>query len=157
MNEQQTTSNVPSTASDAQPGMSGGGAMDSNAREPAWVQPGYVVSGILALLLAANWWTSQNQISALREEVARRLLSADTVSSETKILAKNVQETTKEIQAKVILLEGKQSEAQSQQLALEQLYRIYPKIAMNGLWLRLSRFWQRPVNNCNWQEMFRGH
>nr|WP_230419080.1 uroporphyrinogen-III C-methyltransferase [Undibacterium griseum] len=82
-----------------------------------------MISGVLAVLLAANWWSSQNQISALREEVARRLLSADTNSSETKILAKNVQDTTKEIQAKVILLEGKQSEAQSQQLALEQLYQ----------------------------------
>ncbi|MBC3885033.1 uroporphyrinogen-III C-methyltransferase [Undibacterium griseum] len=90
---------------------------------PNWTQPAYLISGVLAVLLAANWWSSQNQISALREEVARRLLSADTNSSETKILAKNVQDTTKEIQAKVILLEGKQSEAQSQQLALEQLYQ----------------------------------
>ncbi|WP_399310684.1 uroporphyrinogen-III C-methyltransferase [Undibacterium oligocarboniphilum] len=90
---------------------------------PNWTQPGYLISGVLAVLLAANWWSSQNQISALREEVARRLLSADTNSSETKILAKNIQDTTKEIQTKVILLEGKQSEAQSQQLALEQLYQ----------------------------------
>ncbi|MFZ6774320.1 uroporphyrinogen-III C-methyltransferase [Undibacterium sp. SXout7W] len=92
-------------------------------RDVSWVQPAYMMSGVLAVLLAANWWTSQNQITNLREEVARRLLSADTSSSETKVLARNVQDTTKEIQTKVILLEGKQSEAQSQQLALEQLYQ----------------------------------
>ncbi|MFZ6734870.1 uroporphyrinogen-III C-methyltransferase [Undibacterium sp. Ji42W] len=94
-----------------------------SAKEPGWANPAYLVSGVLAVLLAANWWSSQNQISGLREEVAKRLQTADTNSSETKVLARNVQETAKEIQSKVILLEGKQSEAQSQQLALEQLYQ----------------------------------
>ncbi|MFZ6844186.1 uroporphyrinogen-III C-methyltransferase [Undibacterium sp. RuTC16W] len=86
-------------------------------------QPAYIVAGVLAVLLAASWWSSQNQISALREEVAKRLQTADTTSSETKVLAKTVQENSKEIQAKVTLLEGKQTEAQGQQLALEQLYQ----------------------------------
>jgi len=125
MNEQQINSgaNAP-TSSAEQP------AMQTSAtpaqvvvKDTNWTQPAYLLSGVLAVLLAANWWSSQNQISTLREEVARRLLTADTTSSETKILAKNVQETAKEIQTKVILLEGKQSEAQSQQLALEQLYQ----------------------------------
>ena len=92
-------------------------------QKKAWIEPGYVISGVLAILLAAQWMTSQGQIANLREEVARRLLSADANSSETKILAKAVQETSKEIQTKVILLEGRQTEAQSQQLALEQLYQ----------------------------------
>ncbi|WP_394782124.1 uroporphyrinogen-III C-methyltransferase [Undibacterium sp.] len=95
---------------------------ESPRRAPL-VQPAYVISGLLALLLAANWWYSHTQISGLREEVARRLQSADVNSSETKMLAKTVQETSKEIQAKVILLESKQQEASSQQLALEQLYQ----------------------------------
>ncbi|MFZ6674502.1 uroporphyrinogen-III C-methyltransferase [Undibacterium sp. Xuan67W] len=86
-------------------------------------QPAYIVAGVLAVLLAASWWSSQNQVSALREEVAKRLQTADTTSSETKVLAKTVQESSKEIQAKVTLLEGKQTEAQGQQLALEQLYQ----------------------------------
>jgi len=92
-------------------------------KEPSWNHPAYLISGVLAVLLAANWWSSQNQISGLRDEVAKRLLTADSNSSETKLLARNVQETAKEIQSKVILLEGKQSESQSQQLALEQLYQ----------------------------------
>ncbi|MDO8178298.1 MAG: uroporphyrinogen-III C-methyltransferase [Undibacterium sp.] len=92
-------------------------------QKKSWLEPGYVISGILAILLAAEWLTSQGQISSLREEVARRLQSADANSNETKILAKTVQETSKETQAKVILLEGRQAEAKSQQLALEQLYQ----------------------------------
>ncbi|MBC3864143.1 uroporphyrinogen-III C-methyltransferase [Undibacterium jejuense] len=125
MNEQQINSGATAPTSSAeQPAMQTAATpVQVVVKEANWTQPAYLLSGVLAVLLAANWWSSQNQISTLREEVARRLLSADTTSSETKILAKNVQETTKEIQTKVILLEGKQSEAQSQQLALEQLYQ----------------------------------
>lgn len=94
-----------------------------HSSQGGWVHPAYVVSGVLAILLAANWWTSQNQISSLREEVARRLQSSDLSGNETRVLAKSAQETVKEMQAKIILLEGKQTEAQSQQLALEQVYQ----------------------------------
>jgi len=125
MNEQQTHSgaSAPTPHPEQTASQSSGTPVQVVLKEANWTQPAYLLSGVLAVLLAANWWSSQNQITALREEVARRLMAADTSSSETKILAKNVQETSKEIQAKVILLEGKQSEAQSQQLALEQLYQ----------------------------------
>ncbi len=95
----------------------------AKAPGPVFSQPAYVLSGVLAILLAANWWTSQNQINNLREEVAKRLQVAESTTSETKVLAKTVQESAKEIQTKVTLLEGKQVEAQGQQLALDQLYQ----------------------------------
>lgn len=82
-----------------------------------------IALSVLAILLAASWWSSRNALSSLREEVARRLLSGDSINSETKIVVKTVQESLKELQAKVNVLEGKQAEAQSQQLALEQLYQ----------------------------------
>lgn len=78
---------------------------------------------VLAALLAASWWSSHNALSSVREEVARRLLSGDSINNETKIVVKTAQENLKELQAKVNVLEGKQAEAQSQQLALEQLYQ----------------------------------
>lgn len=125
MSEQQSNPDAVVTANpvDAQARQPAPTLSAEAAKEPGWASPAYLVSGVLAVLLAANWWSSQNQISGLREEVAKRLQTADTNSSETKVLARNVQETAKEIQSKVILLEGKQSEAQSQQLALEQLYQ----------------------------------
>lgn len=78
---------------------------------------------VLALLLAALWWSSKSELFNLRTEMARRLQSGDASNSETKILVKTTQEGMKELQAKVNILEGKQAEAQSQQLALEQLYQ----------------------------------
>ena len=78
---------------------------------------------ILSVLLVASWWSTHNALSSVREEVARRLLTGDSINGETKIIVKTVQESQKELQAKVNVLEGKQLESQSQQLALEQLYQ----------------------------------
>lgn len=83
----------------------------------------YIVSGVLALLLAAQWYSAQNQMTTLREEVARRLQTADINNSEIKGIAKSVQESSRDMQAKVSVLEAKQTEAQGQQVALEQLYQ----------------------------------
>jgi uroporphyrin-3 C-methyltransferase/uroporphyrinogen III methyltransferase/synthase len=83
----------------------------------------YIALAVLALLLAAHWWTAHSQIAALRTELAQRLKGADELNTETKLLVKSVQEGTKELQSKVSVLESKQLEAQSQQLALDQLYQ----------------------------------
>jgi uroporphyrin-III C-methyltransferase len=77
----------------------------------------------LALLLGMEWWSTHNDIHALRTELARRLQSGEVVNAETKILAKTAQEGMKELQAKVSALENRQAEAQNQQVALEQLYQ----------------------------------
>jgi len=96
---------------------------NSNMQKNAGIPTVYLLTGTLAVLLAAQWWTSQTQISGLREELARRLQTGDSINTETKIIAKTVQESSKELQSKVSVLEAKQGEAQNQQLALEQLYQ----------------------------------
>ena len=83
----------------------------------------YTAVAALAVLLAAQWWTSQADIRDLRGEVAGRLQAGDGLNTETRVLVKSAQESMRELQAKVSILENKQAEAQSQQLALEQLYQ----------------------------------
>jgi uroporphyrin-3 C-methyltransferase/uroporphyrinogen III methyltransferase/synthase len=78
---------------------------------------------VLGILLAAQAFYSKNQVFRLREEMARRLQQGDSLNGQTSQLAKSVQETNKEIQLKVGVLENRQQEAQAQQLALEQLYQ----------------------------------
>lgn len=78
---------------------------------------------VLAIVLVAQWWVSHSEIRNLREEVARRLQTGDLANTEVKGVLKTVQESTKELQAKVSVLDSKQAESQSQQLALEQLYQ----------------------------------
>ena len=78
---------------------------------------------LLALLLLAQWWNTRSALHYLRMEVAERLKTGDTINSETKVTARALQEAIREQQGKVSILENKQIEAQSQQLALEQLYQ----------------------------------
>jgi uroporphyrin-3 C-methyltransferase len=81
---------------------------------------------LLLLMLAGfagQWWYSQREIRGLREEVARRLQSGDTSNNEIRGVVKALQEDTREVQAKVSVLDSKQTESQSEQLALEQLYQ----------------------------------
>lgn len=84
---------------------------------------GYVLLAVLALLLALQWWSNRSELRQLRREMAQRLQTGDTVATESRTIAKTVQDDVKELQAKVSVLEGKQVEGQSQQLALEQLYQ----------------------------------
>ena len=78
---------------------------------------------VLTLLLAASWFSSYKRNENLREEVARLLKKQETVTNETSSIAKATQEQSRELQVKVGVLENRQTEAQSQQLALEQLYQ----------------------------------
>ncbi|QRX83185.1 uroporphyrinogen-III C-methyltransferase [Glaciimonas sp. PAMC28666] len=83
----------------------------------------YVLLLIVTVLLAAQWWSSHNENVKLRTEMARRLQVGDSSNNDTKVVVKSVQDGTKELEAKVAVLENKQIEAQSQQLALAQLYQ----------------------------------
>jgi len=77
----------------------------------------------LAVLLALQTYGSHNRINALRQDMARSLQKGNAVNAETAALARDVADQSKELQIKVGVLESRQSEAQSQQVALEQLYK----------------------------------
>lgn len=77
----------------------------------------------LAVLLALQTWSSHNRINSLRQDMARSLQKGNAVNAETAALARDVADQSKELQIKVGVLESRQSEAQSQQVALEQLYK----------------------------------
>lgn len=81
------------------------------------------VAIVFLVLLGLLAWSTHNRLTHLRQEVARSLQKGDASNNETIALARQVQEQTKELQGKVAALESRQSEAQSQQLALEQLYQ----------------------------------
>nr|WP_315397888.1 uroporphyrinogen-III C-methyltransferase [uncultured Duganella sp.] len=119
----------------AQTGPASGAAAESPSAPPAppseprlletLQQPRILLGGVvvLAALLAAQTWSTHNKMGKLRQEMALRLQKGDSSNAETGALARAVQETSRELQIKVGLLESKQLEAQSQQLALEQLYQ----------------------------------
>jgi uroporphyrin-3 C-methyltransferase/uroporphyrinogen III methyltransferase/synthase len=78
---------------------------------------------VLAVLLAAQTWSTHSRINTLRADMARSLQKGNATAAETSALARQVSEQVKELQVKVGVLESRQTEAQSQQAALEQMYQ----------------------------------
>ncbi|MES3026011.1 MAG: uroporphyrinogen-III C-methyltransferase [Pseudomonadota bacterium] len=78
---------------------------------------------VLVVLLAALAWSTHNRFNKLRRDMANGLRTTTAESVAARTLARTVQDHTRELQAKVGVLETRQLEAQSQQIALEQLYQ----------------------------------
>jgi uroporphyrin-3 C-methyltransferase/uroporphyrinogen III methyltransferase/synthase len=78
---------------------------------------------VIALLLAAHAWSTRNSLQRLRMEMARSVQKGEVVNAQTAATANSVQDLARGLQEKVTALENRQLEAQSQQLALEQLYQ----------------------------------
>lgn len=83
----------------------------------------YLLLLLLAALLLGQWWSSTSQISQLREELARRLQTVDASNAETRVIVKTMQESSKELQVKIGVLDNKQTDSESHALALQQLYQ----------------------------------
>jgi len=77
----------------------------------------------LAVLLGAQTWSSHSRINTLRQEMARSLQKGNETNAQTASLARDIAEQSKALQLKVGVLESRQLENQSQQMALEQLYQ----------------------------------
>ena len=77
----------------------------------------------LAVLLALQTYSTHSRFNKLREDVARTLQKDNASNAETAQTVREIQETAKELQVKVGVLENRQTEAQSQQAALEQMYQ----------------------------------
>lgn len=85
----------------------------------------------LALLLALvalgglgwHWWDNRHRMNELRQELARRLAESDAAGREARAAAAQAQETTRQTDARLGLLEAKVAEFQGQQVALEALYQ----------------------------------
>jgi uroporphyrin-3 C-methyltransferase len=99
------------------------GRSESEPSVPAWRMP--VTLALVAAVAAVcwQWYDTRSQIGAIREEVALRLRASDSAAGESLLLAKQAQESVREAQAKLTVIENKIAESQSQQLALEALYQ----------------------------------
>ena len=90
---------------------------------PHYLQPVAIGAAIALLLLASQWYDSRQQINALQHELAQRLAAADVENKESRGVAEQVREATREAQVKLGVLEAKLQESQNQQIALEALYQ----------------------------------
>jgi uroporphyrin-III C-methyltransferase len=82
-----------------------------------------VIALAAVLLLAYPWYSNYRQINFLQLELAQRLAAADAQNKESRGVAEQVREATRETQVRIGMLEAKLQESQNQQIALEALYQ----------------------------------
>jgi len=78
---------------------------------------------VLAMAVAAIGIDAYNRDRQLRTEVARRLAEEDADLKATRVAVESAQDNLRDAQAKIALLESRLAESQTQQAALEALYR----------------------------------
>ena len=81
------------------------------------------VALILAVLGVVAWVDARREGQALRSEVAQRLTNTDAALTQAKTTQSDLANALRDAQAKIALLEARLAESQSQQAALETLYR----------------------------------
>jgi uroporphyrin-3 C-methyltransferase len=87
---------------------------------------GWVAAAAVAALAVAGfvaWLDAKRELTALRSEVAAKLTASDTATSQARERDAELASSLRDAQAKLALLETRLAESQSQQAALETLYR----------------------------------
>src|SRR2546427_5257419 len=90
----------------------------------AWrISPTAIAFGLVALLLAWQWYDGRDRVGALRDELAQRVRESESDSRDARLAARQAQEAVREAQAKLAQIELRLAEFQSQQIGLETLYQ----------------------------------
>lgn len=90
---------------------------------PGWLSLPLVLAVLALLLIGWQWLDSRQHQAQLELNLGRRLADFETLNKESGALARQTQETVREAQVRIDLLEQKMAEAQSHQVALEELYQ----------------------------------
>jgi uroporphyrin-3 C-methyltransferase len=110
---------VPARESPAAPGPKAHGSRSGRV-------PRLVLGGVVALVIVlalASWLDARRTQQALRTEVAQRLAGIETATRATATAQTQLAADLRDALAKITLLEARVAESQSQQSALESLYR----------------------------------
>ena len=91
------------------------------ARRRRWWTAALVVTLVAAI--AGVWIDEQNRDRRLRTEVARRLAEQEAGDKAARAALQSAQDSLRDAQAKIALLETRVAESQTQQAALDALYR----------------------------------
>lgn len=93
------------------------------ARASLWRHPAVIIAVLTLGILGWQWLETRTRLLGVQEELAKRLAQADAVTQESRMLARQSQELTQALQARVGVLEARLAESQGQQVALEGMYQ----------------------------------
>ncbi|SCC94574.1 conserved hypothetical protein [Thiomonas sp. X19] len=84
------------------------------------------IVALLLLVAVVAWWLD-GRLYATQAEIARRLQNTDTTSIEARTIAKQSAEASRELMARVAVLESREQDLAAQRQALQQLYQDFAK------------------------------
>lgn len=93
------------------------------ARHPPQINWGVTLAIVAILLAAASWLGNRDQSRGLETELARRLTEFEASIKESRLLARNADELTRQSSARLTQIESQVMGSREQQLALESLYK----------------------------------
>ncbi len=94
------------------------------ARKPSFYsQPLAIAVGAAIALIALVWYNTNGELNRIRDDVARRVQMAELEVRENRLVAREAQDAVRDSQSRLALLEGKITDSQNHQVALEQLYQ----------------------------------
>jgi len=89
----------------------------------SWFRPAVLIAAVALVLLGWQWLETRERLSSVQTELAKRLADSDAVAKESRVVARQGQETLAALQAKVGMLETQLANTQGQQLALDAVYQ----------------------------------
>jgi len=114
----------PPPSSNALPSAGPASASPPRANAPAASRATVAVVALVLIALGVLVWVdARREGQALRTEVAQRLSATDAALTQAKATESDLSNQLRDAQAKVALLDARLAESQSQQAALETLYR----------------------------------
>jgi uroporphyrin-3 C-methyltransferase len=92
-------------------------------RRPFSLNWGVMLAIAAIALAAASWLNNRDQSRGVKTDIARKLAEYDASIKESRLLARNADELTRQSLARIAQVEGQISSSREQQLALETLYK----------------------------------
>ena len=87
-----------------------------------------IALGLIAIVLvAAVWVVGRDQSRSLKTDVARKLSEIDTAAKESKLLARNADETARQFSERMAQAEAQLADTATQRQALEALYQEFAR------------------------------
>jgi uroporphyrin-III C-methyltransferase len=87
------------------------------------VTPAFVLAAVALAIVLWQWIDARNELSNVRQEIARRLSDADTFNRDSRTVANQSRDSQRDFEVRLGMLEARVLEAQNQRLALESLYQ----------------------------------
>ena len=114
---------MPEPAADRPASSSPPPRIPATAAAPRLALWAWVAALVIAAAITAAWLDARHGQRELRVDLAKRLAEVESAQQATRAIVKDAQDSVRDAQAKIALLENRLGESQAQQSALEALYR----------------------------------